>query len=123
MWGRPAKSRAPAPVSLIGPAITIAGDVRGEAELHLEGRITGDVDVSRLCIGEGGRIDGAVTAEAVEVRGEVAGSIKAREIRLFATARVEGDLTHDSLTIDTGARFEGRSLTAERPRPVLLTAT
>jgi cytoskeletal protein CcmA (bactofilin family) len=85
--------------------------------------IRGNVSVSRLSVGESGRIEGAVTSETVELRGTVTGSITARQIRLHATARVEGDITHDQLTMDSGARFEGRSLRLTRDAAALPAAT
>ena len=112
-------ARRPAQVaSLITDAITIEGNLTGDGELQVDCVIRGDVAVSRLSVGETGRIEGAVTAEAVELRGTVTGSITARHIRLYPTARVEGDITHDHLTMDSGARFEGRSQRLTRDPPV-----
>ena len=105
--------------SLITQAMTIEGNLKGDGELQVDCVIRGDVSVSRLSVGETGRIEGAVTAESVDVRGSVTGSITAREIRLHATARVEGDVTHDALTVDTGARFAGRSLRLTLDPPAL----
>ena len=79
-----------------------------------DGVIRGDVRVSRLTIGETGRIDGTVSAELVEARGKVIGSITAKQIRLFATAHIEGDITHEQLAMETGASFQGRSLKFQR---------
>ena len=110
--------RRPAQVaSLITDAITIEGNLSGDGELQVDCVIRGDVSVSRLSVGETGRIEGAVTAETVDIRGTVAGSITARQIRLHATARVEGDVTHDQLTMDPGARFAGRSLRLTQDPP------
>ncbi len=111
--------RAAQVASLITDAITIEGNLTGDGELQVDCVIRGDVSVSRLSVGESGRIEGAVTAEAVELRGAVTGSITARHIRLYATARVEGDITHDHLTMDSGARFEGRSQRLTRDPPAL----
>ncbi len=99
-----------AAASLISDGLAISGDLSGDVELHIDGAITGDVTVNRLLIGEQGRIEGAVTADAVDIRGAVVGSVKAKQVRLFATAAVQGDITHEQLTVDAGASFEGRSL-------------
>jgi len=96
--------------SLVSQSISIKGDVSGQSELHVDGQITGDVAVDRLLVGEGGRIEGAITADGVDVRGMVVGSIKARHVHLRASATMMGDITHEQLTIDAGAGFEGRSL-------------
>ena len=109
--------------SLITDAITIEGNLKGDGELQVDCLIRGDVSVSRLSVGETGRIEGAVTAETVDVRGVVAGSITAKQIRLHATARVEGDVTHDQLTMEAGARFAGRSLRLSQDPPALAAPT
>ena len=106
--------RSPKVASLVCDSLSIKGDVSGEAELHVDGAITGDVAVTRLLIGEQGKIEGAVTAEIVDIRGKVVGSVKAKQVHLFASAVVHGDITHEQLTVDAGAEFEGRSLKFHR---------
>ena len=107
--------RSPAAVSVIGKDITIEGGVSGEGEVHIDGVVRGDVRVGRLSIGESGHVEGTVAAELVEVRGKVIGAVTAKQIRLFATAQVDGDITHEQLAMETGASFQGRSLKFQRP--------
>ncbi len=111
----PAARKSAAVASMIGRDMVIEGDISGEGELHLDGVVRGDVHVERLSVGESGRVEGSVFADSVEVRGKILGSVNAAYIRLHAAAEVEGDLTHEQLTIDTGASFLGRSLRLERP--------
>jgi cytoskeletal protein CcmA (bactofilin family) len=113
----PPARKAPSIVSVIGKDITIEGGVTGEGELHVDGLVRGDVRVGRLSVGESGLIEGTVTAELIEVRGKVIGSITAKQIRLFSTANVDGDITHEQLAMETGACFQGRSLKFQRPAP------
>ena len=111
----PAVRRSPAVVSVIGKDVTVEGSVTGEGEVHIDGVVRGDVRVGRLSIGESGHVEGTVSAELVEVRGKVIGAVTAKQIRLFATARVDGDITHEQLAMETGASFQGRSLKFQRP--------
>jgi cytoskeletal protein CcmA (bactofilin family) len=113
----PAQRKPPSVVSVIGKDITIEGGVNGEGELHVDGLVRGDVRVGRLSIGDSGLIEGTVNAELVEVRGKIVGSVTAKQIRLFATANVDGDITHEQLAMETGACFQGRSLKFQRPAP------
>jgi cytoskeletal protein CcmA (bactofilin family) len=96
--------------SLIAEGVTVRGDLATSGDLHLDGSIEGDVKVGRLSIGETGWVTGAIEADAVEVHGCVRGTISARQVRLHATAHVDGDITHTELAIDAGAHFEGRSV-------------
>ncbi len=101
--------------SVIGKDLVLEGGITGDGELHVDGVVKGDVRVSRLTIGETGQIEGTVLAELVEARGKVIGSITAKQIRLFATAHIDGDITHEQLAMETGASFQGRSLKFQRP--------
>lgn len=113
-----ARKSGPRVATLIGEDITIEGNLRGDGETQIDGAIHGDVMVARLAIGETGRIEGSVQAELVEVRGRVTGAITAKQVRLYASAHVDGDITHEQLTMEAGAYFQGRSLRFQRPAPM-----
>jgi cytoskeletal protein CcmA (bactofilin family) len=108
------RKSSPKVASLIAADTTIDGGVSGDSELHVDGVIRGDVAVARLSIGESGHIEGAVQAEAVEARGRVVGSITAKSVKLYASCHVDGDITHEQLTMEAGAFFQGRSLKFQR---------
>ena len=105
-----APARKLAVASLVAEGVTFRGDFTSEDDLHLDGVVEGDLSVGRLTIGESGSVNGTIHAESVEIRGRVTGAISARQVRLWATARVDGDISHAELSIESGAHFEGRSL-------------
>lgn len=105
----------PRVASLVSDGITIEGGVSGDGELQIDGIVRGDVRVARLTVGETGHVEGAVHAESVELRGRVVGSVTAKQVRLYGTAYVDGDITHDQLAMETGAYFQGRSLKFQHP--------
>jgi len=107
--------RKPLVASLVAEGVRIRGDFAADGDLHLDGALEGDVKVARLTIGETGAVTGAIEAECVEIRGRVSGTIAARQVRLCATAQVDGDISHSELSIEAGARFEGRSLVFQVP--------
>jgi cytoskeletal protein CcmA (bactofilin family) len=110
----PQGRKSPKVASMIANDITVEGNIVGDGELHVDGVIRGDVRVLRLSIGETGHIEGSIIAEALEVRGRVVGSITAKQVRLMGTCFVDGDITHEQLTMETGAFFQGRSLKFQR---------
>ena len=126
----PAEAATPRKVSvasLVAEGVTIRGDVATAGDLHLDGAVEGDLTVEHLTIGETGSVKGSIRAECVEIRGRVAGTISARQVRLLATAHVDGDISHAELSVETGAHFEGRSLVfappaAEEPRALSVVA-
>jgi len=125
MFAKPASAsgpvepaRKPLAASLIAANVSLTGDLASDGEVHLDGTVRGDVHVGRLCIGETGAVEGAVEADSVEVRGRVRGAIAARSVKLHASAQVEGDITHAELAVESGARFNGRSVRAEAATPL-----
>ncbi len=125
----PAKGQLPSPLggdqsstrkpprvaSVIADDMTIEGGVTGDGELHVDGVVKGDIRIGKLSLGETGHIEGNVYAETVEARGRIVGSVTAKTVRLFATAYVDGDVTHEQLAMETGAFFQGRSQKFQRP--------
>lgn len=94
--------------SVIGSDVTIKGDVSASVDLHVDGRIEGDIQCASLVQGEGSHIEGAITAESARLAGSVSGSITARELVVLRSAKIQGDVHYDALTIEQGAEVEGR---------------
>ncbi|MFM7350262.1 MAG: polymer-forming cytoskeletal protein [Erythrobacter sp.] len=94
--------------SVIGADVTIRGDIAATADLHIDGTIEGDIKCASLVQGEKSSISGAIVAESARLAGKVAGSITARELVILRTARIEGDVHYDALTIEQGAEVDGR---------------
>ena len=111
----PAKS-----VSVIGSDLTIAGNLICEGEVQVDGTVEGDIQGSNVVVGEGAMITGGISADEVVIRGHVVGSVHSRRVMLQTTSQVEGDIFHQSLSIEQGAMFEGKSRrTSEDPRTLL----
>jgi len=106
--------RGPRVASLITDDMTIEGNLSGDGELQIDGFVRGDVKIARLTIGEHGRVEGTVTAEILECRGKIVGAVIAQDVHLYASAHVDGDITHDELTIEGGAFFQGRAIRLQR---------
>ena len=104
-------------LSTLSAGVKYEGNISGAGELQVDGSLKGDVRVSRVVIGEGGSVEGTVHADVLDVRGRVSGAIVAKQVKLHATARVEGDITQEQLAIDQGAWFQGRCNQAKRDTP------
>ena len=101
-----ARARDSSPlISTISEDLTITGNVTSTGELHLDGRIHGDVHCVSLVLGETARLEGNVVAEDVMVRGHLIGSVRALRVMLQSQAHVEGNLFHKSLSIEQGTHF------------------
>jgi len=73
------------------------------------------VQCGSLLLGDKSQITGCVLAEDVVVRGRVLGSIRGLRVTLQAQSHVEGDIYHQSLAIEQGAYFEGKSRRTDDP--------
>lgn len=94
--------------SVIGSDVTIKGDIAASADLHVDGRIEGDISCASLVQGEASEVHGQIEAETARLAGRVVGSIHARDLVVLKSARIEGDVHYDNLTIEQGADVEGR---------------
>lgn len=94
--------------SVLGADMSIKGDVEAATELHVEGRIEGDIRCASLVQGEGSEIHGAIHAESARLSGTVRGSLTVRDLVILKSASIEGDVHYDALTIEQGAHIEGR---------------
>ena len=119
---RPATyAKAPSPAaskmvpSIIGEDLTINGNVNSKGEIQVDGDIQGDINCGSLLLGDKSHVSGNVVAEDVVVRGRVVGSIRGLRVTLQAQSHVEGDIFHQSLAIEQGAYFEGKSRRSDDP--------
>jgi cytoskeletal protein CcmA (bactofilin family) len=94
--------------SIIGNNCSLAGDISSDGEVHVDGKVVGDVRCVTLVIGEAGSVTGEINAETVRVLGAVSGQITANAVELAKSARIVGDITHDTLAVEAGAYVEGR---------------
>jgi cytoskeletal protein CcmA (bactofilin family) len=93
----------------------ILGNLISKGEIHVEGKVQGDLYAATIMIGQHGRIMGSIVSDAVVVGGHVMGSIRGKKVVLQSASHVEGDIYHQSLVIEPGAYFEGKSRRCEDP--------
>jgi cytoskeletal protein CcmA (bactofilin family) len=91
--------------------MTIVGDLHAEEDIHIEGVVTGAIDMPAhaLTIGETARVDARVLARDVTVLGTLTGRVTATEIiDVREGARMIGDLAAPSIVLADGAHVKGR---------------
>lgn len=94
--------------SVIASDVEIVGNLNAKVDLHIDGRVQGDVICGSLVQGEGSLISGKVVAASARLSGQVEGSIEAGELVIEASARISGDVTYENLTIAPGGKVEGK---------------
>lgn len=94
--------------SIIASDVEIVGNVSAGVDLHIDGKVQGDVTCGKLVQGEGSIITGKVTAESAKLSGHVKGSIETNELVVESSARIKGDVIYGNLTIAPGGQIEGK---------------
>ena len=109
--------------SVIGAGMRVQGPCSFQGELTVDGSVVGDVQAepgqpSVLIVGEGGSIQGAISADQVVIGGTVVGPVLARELlELQSGARVQGDVRYKSLEMHQGAVIAGQLQPQLTPPP------
>ena len=96
--------------TVIGPDTRISGEVRGDEDLVVRGRIDGRVQLTQnLTVEKGATVQADVDVRQLVVSGTVVGAIVASEsVKLMSTARVVGDLASPRVMMEAGAAYRGR---------------
>jgi len=106
----PARAAGGEVMANIGKSIVIKGDLTGEEDLVIEGKVEGKIHLPnhRLTIGQGGNVQAEVHAKSVVVIGRVAGNVSAGErLEVQASGIVDGDVRAPRLSVQEGAVLNG----------------
>lgn len=94
----------------IGQSIFINGELTGNEDLTIDGRVEGSISLKdhHLTIGKNGRIEAAIEAKSVKVDGQVNGNVRADErVEVSPSGSLTGDIVAPRIVIADGARFKG----------------
>jgi len=115
--------------TLVGPQVTLRGDLEFSGGLYVEGRIIGRVTATEgeravLVLGENGSIEGEVRAPVVMIDGRLDGDVHATErVELAAKARVTGNVHYRTVEMHAGAQLTGRLVHADAAAATATVAT
>ena len=102
----------------IGASIFIKGDLSGEEDLVIEGRVEGKVDLKQnnVTIGKNGKVKADVFGKVVIIEGEVTGNVFAREQAILRqSGGIQGNIQAPRVVLEDGSRFKG-SIDMETPK-------
>jgi cytoskeletal protein CcmA (bactofilin family) len=95
----------------IGKSVTICGEIKGNEDLIVDGRLEGTVNLSesRLTIGPNAHVAADLTAKDVLIQGHVEGNVVASgRVELRSGCSVQGDIRALRLAIEENAVFQGK---------------
>ncbi len=109
--------------AVIGPSMTIKGEIRAREELLVDGEVEGQLESqSLLTVGPNGKVLGNIKAREVAIFGSVRGNVQvAEKIAIREQGSLIGDIKGAGISIDDGAYFKG-SIDIVRPDPKLAKA-
>ncbi|OGD56398.1 hypothetical protein A2V71_04660 [Candidatus Berkelbacteria bacterium RBG_13_40_8] len=105
------KKNLSGPGTVVGANVKLVGTLSDANEIVVHGKIEGEViSEKNIIISETAFIKGPVSAETIQVAGEVRGSIVATgRLEIMPTGKVYGSTTTKDLNIRSGAIFAGKS--------------
>jgi len=115
----------PDPVTIVGEHTHISGNIEGDEDLRVKGRVDGKIRLARtLYVEEGGVVVADLEVKVAVVSGVIVGNIQASDlVHITQTGRMVGDIAAPRVILVDGAAFRGRvemgdvdTTRAERPR-------
>jgi cytoskeletal protein CcmA (bactofilin family) len=95
--------------AFLGKGAEFAGKLMFNGSVRIDGDFKGSIFGSgTLVIGEGAEIEADIRVDAVMISGDVRGQIDVKkQIRIYSTGKVMGDLNTPVFAVEEGAFFEG----------------
>jgi cytoskeletal protein CcmA (bactofilin family) len=103
--------------SIISADAVLHGTLESTGDIHLNGRVEGNVHSACLVVDDEAVIQGEVLADDVTVRGSIRGRIRARKVLFCSGSRVEGDILYGILAVEIGAQLDASCQHLEDPLP------
>jgi cytoskeletal protein CcmA (bactofilin family) len=96
--------------TVIGSKVKLVGDLSGDEDVLVNGRVEGKIRVDRkVVVSPGAEVEGDVQAKAVIIGGRVHGQVLASErAELLASGRVQGNVHAPRIVMAEGAQIQGR---------------
>jgi cytoskeletal protein CcmA (bactofilin family) len=96
--------------TLLGRGSEFEGKLSFEGTVRVDGKLSGEIFTDdTLIIGEGAEVNAEISVGSIIIEGTVHGNIHAkRSVEIHTPARVRGNISTPSLSIDKGVVFDGQ---------------
>ena len=103
------KTETTASVNMIGAGTIITGDIVSKGDIRIDGTLRGSVNTEgKVVLGREGMIEGDVICKDAEISGTIKAKISVSQLlSLKTTAKLNGDIITNKLSIEPGAAFSG----------------
>jgi cytoskeletal protein CcmA (bactofilin family) len=96
--------------AVIGPGIHINGDISGDENLLVEGKVDGKIRLgsNHVEIGQSGQVNADINAKVIKIAGHVRGDLNGTEkVIILRSGNVHGNIVAPRMTLEDGAIFKG----------------
>ena len=96
-------------VNMIGAGTVITGDVYSKGDIRVDGILKGSVITEgKVVLGREGVIEGDIECSTADISGTIKAKITVSQLLLLKnSAKLNGDITTNKLSIEPGAEFTG----------------
>ena len=103
------KEETTAAVNMIGAGTVITGDVCSKGDIRVDGRLKGSIITKgKVVLGREGVIEGDIECGAADISGKIKAKITVSQLlSLKTSAKLNGDIITNKLSIEPGAEFTG----------------
>ena len=103
------KTESTAAVNIIGSGTQITGDIKSKGDIRVDGTLSGSVETEgKVVLGKEGVVEGDVICVSADISGTIKAKITVSQLlALKATAKLNGDIVTNKLSIEPGATFTG----------------
>ena len=92
----------------LGNGIKFKGEITGADDVVIEGDVNVKMDTNKLTIGSTGKLRGKISANTVEVKGIIKGTLKVSDtLTIYDLGNVSGKIEYNSLEIKLGGYISG----------------
>lgn len=101
--------------TVIAQDLHFLGNIVSDGVIDFDGKIDGNIRCHTLNVRKNGVVNGEVVADDVFVYGKIKGTIRAKNVYLYASCHIEGIVMHESIAIEDGAFLDGKCKRTDKP--------
>jgi cytoskeletal protein CcmA (bactofilin family) len=100
----------------IGQGVTFVGSISARGKAFINGKVTGEVSVDDLQVGQYGVIKGKIKSREMDIHGEIHDDVACAEhVLVHSTGLINGKLIYGELEIQKGGRVTGSMDQSNKP--------
>lgn len=101
--------------TILSEGTSVKGDIFSDGIIHIDGNIEGDITCNELVVGIKGHVQGTVNTQTLHLYGSLQGKALADKLFIAKSAKMVGDITHNSIAIEPGAYIDGHCIRSAAP--------